>query len=62
MSITVICKIFVKNFHLMQSDENFLREFFLLVIICTVNIWCKFDMNENIATQKFLAQKFCEQN
>ena len=27
MSITVICKIFVKNFHLTKSDENFLREF-----------------------------------
>ena len=27
---------------------------FLLVLLYTVNIWCAFDMNENVITQKFL--------
>ena len=52
----------LKNFHFVQNDENVLHENCLLVILYTVNIWCAFDMNENIVTQKFLTQKFCEQN
>ena len=46
----------------MSNDENFLRKIFLLVIPYTANIWHAFDMNENIVTQKFLTQKFCERN
>ena len=38
-----------------QNDENLLHENCLLVILYTVNIWCAFDMNENIVTGKFLA-------
>ena len=52
----------VKNFRSTQSDEIFLRENFLLVLLYTANIWHVFDMNENIVTQKFLTQKFCKQN
>ena len=29
---------------------------FVYVILYTVNIWCAFDMNENIVTQKFLTK------
>ena len=50
----------LKNFHFAQKDENFLHENCLLVILYNVNIWCAFDMNENIVTRKFLTQKFCE--
>ena len=48
----------VKNFRFAQKDENFLRENCLLVILYTVNVWCAFDMNENIVTRKFLTQYF----
>ena len=44
----------LKNFRFVQNDENFLRENCLLIILYTVNIWCAFDMNENIVTRKFL--------
>ena len=47
-----------KNFCFAQNDKNFLYENYLLVILYTVNIWCTFDMNENIVTQKFLTQNF----
>ena len=33
-------------------------QIFLLVIPYTANIWCVFDMNENIVTRKFLIQNF----
>ena len=39
----------------------FYTEFFSLVILHMANIWCTFDMNENI-TQKFLTQNCYEQN
>ena len=51
VNITVIHEIsLLKNFRLAQNDKNFLREKFLLVKYHTVNIWCAFDMNENIIT------------
>ena len=48
-----------KNFVLHKMTKNFLCEFF------TSNItygeyMAHIDMNENIATRKFLTQKFCE--
>ena len=52
----------LKFFRFAQNNENFLRENCLLVILYVVNIWCAFDMNENIVTRKFLTQNFCERN
>ena len=60
---TIIREFFVlKISRFVQNDENFLHENCLLVILYTMDIWCAFDMNENIVTRKFLTQKFYERN
>ena len=47
----------------MRSDENFLHENSLPILICTANIWRVLEVNENnIITRIFLTQKVCEQN
>ena len=43
-----------------EMTKFFYMTFFLLVILCTANIWHAFDMNEDIVTQKFLAQKILQ--
>ena len=54
---TVICEFSLLNFCFAQSDENSLA-----VLTYTVNndVWHAFEIDENIITQKFLAQTFCE--
>ena len=51
----------VKIFRLTQSDEKFLRNFFLLVLLYTANIWRiwyerKYLLHENFQHKKFANQ------
>ena len=52
----------LKIFCFVHSDENFLHENSLPVLTYTANIWHALEVDENIVTQIFLAQKFCERN
>ena len=45
-----------KFFCFPQCDENFLCENCLPVLTYTANIWCAFDIDENIVTRKFLTK------
>ena len=57
---TIICESFgVKTFRFAQSDKIFLYENSLPVL---ANIWRVFEVDENIVTRIFLAQKFCKRN
>ena len=44
----------LKNFHSTQNNENFLREYYLPIVLYVANIWSICEIDENIAvTLKF---------
>ena len=52
---TTICEfVVVKKFRSTQNSENFLREYYLPIVLYIVNIWHTHKIDENIVTQKSL--------
>ena len=58
-TVISLLKIFFISY---KKEENFLRNFFSLVILYTANIWCALIWTKILFTWKFLTQNFCEQN